>query len=1394
MKTYRWIFGAWLAAVLSGVALSARAANTDGYVTFSVSTTTNTPKAKYDPKNVAVIWVVNSSGQFIKTVCRHAQGEIQYLSKWIADRGSYTAVDGVTGATLSGPASHVVTWNCRDTNNVVLPDGTYYIRAEYTSYNGQGPYTTNYCGFTKGPVALSTNYPNLKASTGNFTNMFLTFTPIVGDIAVKEVTPTNGLIDYTVAMIVTVTNLTTNATSAFTVSLSNLTTAAHIASKSVFMVAGRASTNVSLTWNTTGLSAGSYGIKATVGPLAGETNTANNVMTNTASLIKAAHDIAVPSLSLSGVVPPRVTTNVTVAVTNAGNIAETFSLSLRDLSAANTIGTRSITNLAAYAATNVVFAWNTTNATVGFHTLQAAVVPVPGEVVTANNTNTRTIIVATGLETNALIARGASWKYLDAGLDISGAGWALPASGYYDGFWAAGAAPLGYGLPQIATAVNLGSDPMNRNTTTYFRREFIADVAPLFATGLVRRVDGLVLYLNGLEIDRLNMPEGSPVGYGVAATNAVGLPGATNYFAFQVLPGNVLIGRNTLAAEVHLSDPTNSALAFDLELTCVNPLVSKTNSVVPLVIQPDGDVQSGDSLGLSVTLTNRGNASVACTVLLRDAATGAILSSQQVPILVAGEAAVVRLVYSTFGLASGVRTLQALTVVNGVTNVAGAVSNTVAVAAPDFAAHAVNAAGSIGGRCNAVAALGQHVYLGCGATLQVWDALNPAAPVLRGTIRLPGVIQHLAAGTGVVYAATGETGIHGVDVSNPMAPVHVFTFDSSGQARRLALSGGLLYLADGLGGVRVLNVTNPVAPALAGAHQTAGPAQALALSAPHLLVLDSDEGLEVLVATNAATMMPTGVCSRVTAGLGLAAEAGMAWVSDAQGGLFQITFTNAGSPSIVTNVTLPAAGNALAVSGPALYVAAGPAGLLAVDAASLAVIATRPAGGEAAAVAVSGTTLYVATGYGGCEAWDVASPFAPSLLGSFGAGLRAVDAEMSGPTLFVAGDEGGFQVHSLTNPAAPVRLTTVPGVTNSRCVAVSGSLAFVADALAGLRIYDIANPDAPAWLGSYPAAGLYTIRRVVVSGARLAMTDGRQINLLDISNPAVPVLLATNVPAGYVFDLAANTGCVFAACGGGGLQVFNSANLGPLGSFSAPPESLVTVAVNGDYAYVGDGRSIWRTLSVTNPAAPFVVQSTAGAVFGAAAAGSLAYLVDGQNRAKAMNVSVPLTPVAGGVFPYLASALRVRAQGGLALSAEDEAGLAILNANPGDIDLDGLSDDWEQQIVVADTNDDIRTIWDVRPGEDFDHDGLSNGAEHVAGTSPVNRLSVFAVESGEQIPGGGFVVTWNSVAGRTYAVHSSTNLANGFFLMRSGIQATVPVNAYTDTVTKASSFYLITVE
>lgn len=127
---------------------------------------------------------------------------------------------------------------------------------------------------------------------------------------------------------------------------------------------------------------------------------------------------------------------------------------------------------------------------------------------------------------------------------------------------------------------------------------------------------------------------------------------------------------------------------------------------------------------------------------------------------------------------------------------------------------------------------------------------------------------------------------------------------------------------------------------------------------------------------------------------------------------------------------------------------------------------------------------------------------------------------------------------------------------------------------------------------------------------------------------------------------------------------------------------------------------------------------------------------------------------------------------GLSNVSESTAGTD--SENP-DTDGDGMTDGYEVTNGLNPKADDANG--------DLDGDGMSNLQEFLAGTTANNAASVFKIDSVTPAGGGGFVVTWQSVSGKTYQVRFKDDLSDPTWTLTgpSNIVASSSITSYEDT-------------
>ena len=191
----------------------------------------------------------------------------------------------------------------------------------------------------------------------------------------------------------------------------------------------------------------------------------------------------------------------------------------------------------------------------------------------------------------AVIPANTTWRFL-ASSSAPATSWKN--AGFDDHAWSQGMSPLGYNEAKLnmdcATVLSYGNDPANRYPASYFRKTFNV-INPSVITGLVvnaRINDGMVVYLNGNEVLRQNMPAGT-INHGTLA--AMSFP--TTLWTTNPLPTTWLVqGTNVLAVEVHQATVSSADLIMDLTLT------ARVSEQVPVVHGQFGLSKTGENVHL----------------------------------------------------------------------------------------------------------------------------------------------------------------------------------------------------------------------------------------------------------------------------------------------------------------------------------------------------------------------------------------------------------------------------------------------------------------------------------------------------------------------------------------------------------------------------------------------------------------------------------------------------------------------------------------------------------------------------------------------------------------------------------------------------------------------------
>ncbi|MDJ0869103.1 MAG: Ig-like domain-containing protein, partial [Myxococcota bacterium] len=553
--------------------------------------------------------------------------------------------------------------------------------------------------------------------------------------------------------------------------------------------------------------------------------------------------------------------------------------------------------------------------------------------------------------------------------------------------------------------------------------------------------------------------------------------------------------------------------------------------------------------------------------------------------------------------------------------------------------------------------------------LPVLDARATGAPTV---LTLPGTVLGVSADDTRLFASAGPDGVHELDVSDPLAPSRVRTLGAAVDARAALALGERVWVADGVAGLALLDRASG---AELGRAATRGAAR-------HVLVLGAlaytAEGAEGVAVFDVAESAPReiGRFASTDARHLAPAGAGLLLLADGAGGVRLLDVAGPGAPRELARAELGAAavrvawrdGQALVTTDTGLRRLALP-GLAELERAELAGASGLAHSGPLAVAAVDGGVAWLDAPPAG--PWtalgrtrlagtprDVAagSAFAAVALGDAGVGVlplaerELTDREpraqtnpvgiarrlaVDGPRVYVASGPSGVQLVDLEAGADPVRITHLDTPGAAADVAVVGDFVYVADGFSGVTRRPAASfPGAVAGdaFGGSTLGGLGSVTGLFRDGSTL-YAFGSSLALLDVSDPANPVVLASGIETpGDPSGLFAAEGLAYLADGTGGLRIFDvSDSSAPraIGAFDPDDGSAAEhVTVFDGTAFVAAGPAGLRIVDVRDPAAPALLATvTAGGVapLHVSRVGQLAVLSDGA-RIALVDVADPAAP------------------------------------------------------------------------------------------------------------------------------------------------------------------------
>ncbi|MCZ6776479.1 MAG: hypothetical protein O7D34_08490, partial [Ignavibacteria bacterium] len=397
------------------------------------------------------------------------------------------------------------------------------------------------------------------------------------------------------------------------------------------------------------------------------------------------------------------------------------------------------------------------------------------------------------------------------------------------------------------------------------------------------------------------------------------------------------------------------------------------------------------------------------------------------------------------------------------------------------------------------------LMVGVNSVLKLYTVTNPAMPVFLGSLDLGDWIFGITAVGSMAYAATAESGTCAIDISDPMQPQLRSklrrTLSTQFGVNSVAVTGQLV-VAPYYTGVRVIDAMDPDSLQELAFFPTGGSAERVAIKDSIAYIASGLAGLWIVDLSDSE--QPRGISNVNTGGFASDVEvadsfayvvnAAVYSAGDSSRGLWVVDISDPSHPQVVSHHTGIA----------------------------------RSSGSHPNTLAREGSLVFMTQAWSGpnaepiLEIIDVSNPLQPTQLGVFEAKFSAYYVDVKDSIAYLASPDSGLRIIDWHDSSDPRQISRVLG--SAPGVAVRDTLVFVVTDT--IYVINVSNPFVPHVLGTGPTGAFGNTSFDVTVDRNFVYWAGRQLGLVDVSNPFSPTQIGNFSGSNWVRGVAAEENTV----------------------------------------------------------------------------------------------------------------------------------------------------------------------------------------------------------------------------------------------------------------------------